>query len=130
MIKYCAGLLFDKSFTHVALVEKNRPEFLKGLHNAIGGKLEEGEDSRAAMVREFQEETGQLVEIWFDLWVDTGSDYQVDFYWAAADLSVQTQEDEPINVFDVNNLPEKLAPNIGWLIRSVVGSKRHRDMVL
>ncbi len=120
MIKYCAGLLFDKSFTHVALVEKNRPEFLKGLHNAIGGKLEADEDSHAAMVREFLEETGQLVEQWHPLWVDSDQGYQVDFFWASADLLVQTQEDELILVFEVDNLPEKLAPNVGWLIQSVI----------
>lgn len=129
MIKYCAGLLFDKSFTHVALVEKNRPEFLKGLHNAIGGKIEANEDSHTAMVREFQEETGQLVETWYDLWVDLGADYQVDFYWSAADLLVQTQEDEPIHIFAIDNLPEKLAPNVDWLIKSVVGSGQRRQMV-
>ena len=46
----------DKQF--VALIRKNRPEWQAGKLNGIGGKIEDGEHPRYAMVREFREETG------------------------------------------------------------------------
>ena len=42
----------------VLLVHKDRPEYLKGRFNLIGGKLEEGELPTDAAYRELKEETG------------------------------------------------------------------------
>ena len=58
------GFLFRNSGTEVALVRKLKPEWQRGLLNGIGGKIEPGEDSREAMVREFEEETGARVDAW------------------------------------------------------------------
>ncbi len=57
MTAYVVGFAFDDD-ENVALVRKKRPEWQKGYLNGVGGKIEEGESSRAAMVREFEEETG------------------------------------------------------------------------
>jgi 8-oxo-dGTP diphosphatase len=57
---YCVGF----AFTHdqkVTLLMKARPAWQNGLLNGIGGKLNPGEVSREAMVREFFEETGLVV---------------------------------------------------------------------
>lgn len=56
--QYVLGFAFDKEFKHVLLVWKNRPRWQAGKLNGVGGKIEPGEAVRAAMVREFQEETG------------------------------------------------------------------------
>lgn len=59
-----AGFLFDdydvirKYAAHVLLVLKANPAWQKDKLNGIGGKIEENETPKAAMVREFKEETG------------------------------------------------------------------------
>lgn len=63
MIRYCLGFAFD-DLGSVALMQKNRPEWQRGLWNGIGGKLEEGELVIDSMRREFREETGVLVQDW------------------------------------------------------------------
>lgn len=56
MEKYSIGLLHCKGF--VAMVRKARPPWQAGKLNLPGGKLQDGETYHAALVREFQEETG------------------------------------------------------------------------
>ena len=58
---YVAGFAFSPDGENVALLTKARPEWQAGLMNGIGGKIEPGELPIDAMVREFQEETGELV---------------------------------------------------------------------
>lgn len=57
MITYCMGFMFTEDKRQVLLVEKQHgPKFLHGKWNGIGGKLEEGETARQALIREFTEE--------------------------------------------------------------------------
>lgn len=58
MKRYVLGFAFSKDKTHVALIEKQRPDWQKGFYNGIGGKIEADEFDHDAMVREFKEETG------------------------------------------------------------------------
>jgi 8-oxo-dGTP pyrophosphatase MutT (NUDIX family) len=55
---YVLGFAFTQDLRLVVLIEKARPEFMRGLLNGVGGAVEPGEDPRKAMVREFLEETG------------------------------------------------------------------------
>jgi len=48
--------MFSPDFNHVVLIEKNKPEWMAGHLNGVGGKVEAGESSVEAMVREFREE--------------------------------------------------------------------------
>ena len=64
MKRYVVGFLFRNNGTEVALVRKLKPEWQRGRLNGIGGKIEPNEDSRAAMMREFAEETGANVDDW------------------------------------------------------------------
>jgi 8-oxo-dGTP pyrophosphatase MutT (NUDIX family) len=48
----------DSKLRYVPLVKKNKPEFLKGVLNLVGGKIEEGETPVQAGIRELLEETG------------------------------------------------------------------------
>lgn len=58
-MRYTCGFAFNSDKTMVALVLKNRPDFLAGKFNGIGGKIEKGERSAyLSMAREFKEETG------------------------------------------------------------------------
>ena len=66
MTEYVVGFAFDTS-RKVALIRKTHPDWQKNLLNGIGGKLEEQDKNQSfptdtcAMVREFQEETGLLI---------------------------------------------------------------------
>lgn len=76
--RYVAGFLMRGGW--VLLVEKNHPSWQRGLLNAIGGEIEEGESPDDAMVREFKEETGLEVTDWKLLATETGPGYEVTFY--------------------------------------------------
>jgi 8-oxo-dGTP diphosphatase len=78
--RYVAGFLFCGN--SVLLVRKETPEWQKGLLNGIGGKVEHGEASSEAMVREFREETGLIItrDQWHQFCRETGVDYITDFF--------------------------------------------------
>ncbi len=63
-MKYVAGFLFKPWHTDVWLIQKERPEWQKGKLNGIGGKILEGEEPLAAMIREFKEEAGLNITGW------------------------------------------------------------------
>ena len=50
--------MFDPLCIDVALILKKSPAWQAGLFNGIGGKIEDDETPLAAMVREFEEESG------------------------------------------------------------------------
>lgn len=58
---YCLGFAFFPNGDCV-LIKKSKPAWQKGRWNGVGGKIEDGEDSHAAMSREFKEETGVLTD--------------------------------------------------------------------
>ena len=62
-MKYTLGFAFDDK-GQVALIEKRKPEWQRGLLNGIGGKIEPLETYEQCMSREFLEETGVHVEAW------------------------------------------------------------------
>ncbi|QDJ96452.1 putative NUDIX hydrolase [Xanthomonas phage Xoo-sp13] len=58
-MNYVCGFAFDYDMKKVALVLKNRPKFLAGKYNGLGGKIEDTDNSpNEAMAREFAEECG------------------------------------------------------------------------
>jgi 8-oxo-dGTP diphosphatase len=64
MKAYVLGFAFDKAKLTVILIEKQKPEWQKGLLNGVGGKVELTDtDIYHAMVREFYEETGLQTEL-------------------------------------------------------------------
>lgn len=62
--RYVVGFLFDHDGDEVVLIKKNRPAWMKGLWNGVGGHVEDNETDYEAMVREFKEETGVLITTW------------------------------------------------------------------
>ena len=102
------GLMFDHDRKNLVLVRKKRPAWQAGKLNAIGGKVEPGEDPLEAMVREFREETGVDTsgDDWdfFALLEDMAHGYRVSFYRASGDLSaVETTTDETIEQWPVDS---------------------------
>lgn len=58
MTSYVLGFMFNHDATHVVLIKKNKPAFMAGLLNGVGGKIEIDETPCEAMRREFEEEAG------------------------------------------------------------------------
>lgn len=109
-MRYVCGFAICGS--DVALVLKNRPDFLRGQHNGLGGKIEYslGDTSATvAMVREFKEESG--VDTSVDEWEIIGNLFikqdMVHFFKINLDRTrfdaIATQEDEEIVKVDVED---------------------------
>lgn len=105
-----AGLAFDYDMNFVVLLEKNRPEILAGLLMPVGGKIEEGEHPREAMIREFQEEAGVTQYDWeyFLHMTYPKEDISVYFYRTFSNdvlRNVYTATDEEVDVYKIHDLP-------------------------
>ena len=120
---YVMGFLFSLDGTRVALIEKNRPSWMAGKLNGIGGKVDPGEDFYNAMRREFLEETG--VEIEEEFWhqyvtmVSCNGTWAVVCFRAFNDkvFDVKTNEDEVVKHTAVSRIRElSLMHNLPWLI--------------
>jgi len=132
--KYVAGFMFDMRNKLVALVQKDRPNWQKGLFNAIGGHVEENEAPLDAMVREFKEETGLVTarEAWRHYAKLTGSNdggWEVDWFWALS-LEKTLREArapgvEPIYVLATTAVSGRYIPtvaNLPWLLEMALVS--------
>lgn len=116
--KYVCGFCFNLEETKVALIEKKRPSWQKGLLNGIGGKIEINEYRDSAMRREFLEETGLEINDWKLFCTYQGPGYFVYFYKSFSDKldKIKTMTDEIVSVFDLNSLNDLTIPNLKWLI--------------
>ena len=125
---YTLGFAFDSSAEKVVLIRKNRPAFLAGLLNGVGGKIEDGETPIETMVREFREETGVETSAldWIFLGKMSNTHFEVNVYSAFGDfaLDAKTMESEEIVVHDVdmNAILENGAANLAWLIPMALAS--------
>lgn len=118
-VAYVVGFLFSPDLTRVALITKNRPAWQAGLLNGIGGKVEPGENPLAAMVREFNEEAGLLLQDWhhFASMSEQGR-FALDMFAAIGDVdAVTSKTDEPVEVLTVTEaLQRETVENIPWLL--------------
>lgn len=125
IVDYVLGFMFNQLYPkegqRVLLIEKQRPEFQRGKMNGIGGHREKGEEPKAAMIREFQEETGVLFEEWHPVGILMfGSKARIYLYSAVDEPScrlAQTTTDELICLEPMDRLSVvPLMPNLHRLI--------------
>ncbi len=127
MTNYVCGFMFSEDRQLVALIEKQKPDFLKGLWNGIGGKIEHSEVLEEApglaMAREFLEETGVATKIseWELFCQHTWSNgNEVWFFKCFSDkvYNVKTMEKEPVRMVRIvyANRYMHLKENLRWLI--------------
>lgn len=119
---YVAGFLMDGD-DNVVLVVKNRPAWQAGRLNGVGGKVEAGESPHAAMVREFSEEAGLVIEEWEAFLTLSFGHGAVHFFRAFAPAAVlaaaASRTDEQIVVLPVTGLLGPGAPtiaNLRWIL--------------
>lgn len=112
---YCLGFAFNEALTQVALLQKNRPAWLAGKWTGIGGHVEPGETSRAAVAREVEEEAGVATPSsqWRPLDHRSSDEWILDVFVTTLDLSrIRTCTEEPIQVFALDQLPDELGPKV------------------
>lgn len=57
MKKFVVIFLFNKDYSKILMIKRNKPPY-KNCYNGVGGKIEEGENEFQATIRECKEETG------------------------------------------------------------------------
>lgn len=126
-MKYCLGFAFSTDThcrTYVALIEKSKPQWQAGKYNGIGGKIEDTDtDARAAMVREFREETGvdTDADAWKGFAVMKFWDCEVECFvgqmeWEKFNSLWSPTEEQVVKV-DAHKLwPFPVLPNLHWLV--------------
>lgn len=133
--KYTLGFMFDPAARTVVLIRKNKPAWQRGLLNGVGGKVEFGETPIAAIVREFQEETGVLTKQadWREFALLRGKGFVVACYITISNRLAQCESrtSEPIVLFDLDKdfrcRDAKMVNNLLWLI-PLAWDSRHGDL--
>lgn len=118
MTRYVVGFAFDR-VGQVALIEKKRPEWQRGLLNGVGGHVEPGESSILAMHREFEEETGLRVDEWERLFILHEPDAEITFYRTQLDSldGIESKTDELVGVFYHYDLfYGDVVPHLRWIL--------------
>lgn len=124
--RYVVGFLYAEGSRGVVLIRKNRPDWQAGLLNGVGGKVEPSEGPRAAMVREFFEETGvaTVAADWYQFCELMDSEHEgvVTFFGLldrTHDLydAVVSRTDERIEKWAIDpTVPAGTVPNLRWLL--------------
>lgn len=124
-MEYVLGFRIDpKNCNRVVLIEKIKPDFMAGKLNGVGGKIEEGESPRAAMTREFLEETGVEITDWnhYATLRTRGGDIYI--YKSFGTLEgIKTTEAEKILTPLASYLPYNALPNVRWLLPMAIHIK-------
>lgn len=117
------GFAFKEDRTGVVLIRKNRPEWMAGMLNGVGGHIEGRETPRQAIAREFEEETAIHVPLsrWFEIVQMRGKRWEVTFFKAFLsrhDIHFMTSmTDEKVVLISCENDNElNMVPNLSWLI--------------
>lgn len=136
---YVLGFLFrasgDPDMPAVALIRKNKPAFQKDMWNGIGGKLEQGETSLQAMVREFYEETGQQFNDWQFFCCYSPDEETIIHCFRGVTLDgrlEQTTDEFPfwVNVSAALVSKHPFLPNVRWLIPMALHDYRVRKEII
>jgi len=79
-MKYTVGLIFDQDCKNILLLRKNKPSWMIGRLNGIGGKVEGNETALECMIRESKEETTIQDENWQFIGDVCGPDFLVSWF--------------------------------------------------
>ncbi len=126
MTTYVLIFMFSEDLKQVLLVLKARPSFMPGLYNGLGGVVNSSESLLEAVAREWLEESGRpLLELvhppaYFKMF-GKPTEYGVVCYAGSfrGDLKAFNftgKPDEPVCVFQVDQLPKNLASDVEQLV--------------
>lgn len=129
---YVLGLAFNEDKTKIVLMKKARPSWQAGKLNGVGGKIEVGEIPLAAMVREFQEETGVVTAPgwWKESGVLQGDIFKIHVFCCFNDsvMDSKTATDEEVVVSDISldALARKGVSNLAWITAMLMDPDQKR----
>lgn len=132
--EYVVGFLFGydvdsiEKAKNVVLIKKDKPDFLKGKWNGVGGKVELGEEPKQAMCREFLEETGCYIDNWHYQKTKLIKDVAIHFYFAFGNHRVKTKERERVARICLNKLQgmKNVLTDVHEFINSIVTDEQIR----
>lgn len=139
--RYVLGFLFNIDYSQVALIEKLKPKWQKGKINGIGGKIERGETSLNAMIREFKEETGFDFKDWkYFASLYDGENFEVFIFCGhttkiLSNCISHIEEEKPfVCSMDWFNQCNDLIPNLKYLVPMAINKlqgvdKAHHFMI-
>jgi 8-oxo-dGTP diphosphatase len=118
VLDYVLALLFTADGREVVLVRKTRPAWQAGRVNALGGKLQDGEDLLLGARREVREESGVDVDGWEEFLVWDDPEYRLRAVRAFDDAArrARTAEDQDVFLARVDRLPPNVIDNLRWII--------------
>lgn len=128
--RYVLGFAFSKDLDEVVLIQKRKPVWQAGKWNGVGGKVEQGETSLEAMVREFKEET--TVETnqyeWTQFAVMSSTDWTIDVFYAVGEkfYDARTNTPERVTMLPINYVFSTLETisNLAWLIPMAINAAK------
>lgn len=138
-VKYVVGFLFCGE--EVLLIRKARPQWQRGKLNGVGGHVEMGETFRAAMIREFLEETRVRGLIW-EQFVQysgvedpgkvgatggVGTPFEIAFFRSEVKTkpAVSPTPDEPLEWWPISAIRQlNTLPNVQWLVPMAFYARR------
>lgn len=110
---------FTLDLRSIWLIEKQKPNWQKGLLNGIGGKVETGESAIIAAQRELEEETGLSVQLSYLSYVgymhgvnNDDSKFRVDVYTLKTDKQLESREQEKVALYELYNFKDKMIENL------------------
>lgn len=121
MIRAVCGFYFSDDRQQIVLIQKKRPDWQAGQFNGVGGKVEDGEFALDAMRREFEEETGLVVDDWepFCIHLDEMHRFEVTYFRAFGPSvsACKTTTDEEVSHVPVGAIfTMPVIHNLTWLI--------------
>lgn len=115
MKHYVMGLVFNYDRDRVLLIEKLRPEWMKGRWNGIGGKIDDEDGTpMAAMHRESKEECGHsyLWKLKVIFTCPGGTVYVYAAIYPHNIIDYKQMEDEKLQVFELSLVPDSIMSNL------------------
>jgi len=125
---YVLGFAFTNDMQNVLLIRKRKPEWQAGKLNGIGGKVEEGESPREAMVREFKEEAGVDTDPkrWVYNGILHGSNFFITVYSYFSDdvYEAYSETDEEVYVYSLPLYKDfPVLSNLEWMIQFALNKR-------
>lgn len=135
MVEYSVGFLHSDN--EIVLIEKNRPDWQKGLLNGVGGHIEKDETPKQCMQREFWEETGVLIPLkdWKHFLTLEGDYARIYVYAAEAGSELlyktRTLTDEKVGVYSLwKTSMINTVPNLNWIIPMMLQRDKYYPTVV
>jgi 8-oxo-dGTP pyrophosphatase MutT (NUDIX family) len=120
--RYVLGFLFENDLSSVVLIQKEKPAWQAKCRNGVGGEIKPDESEVEAMMREFNEEAGVLIDRdkWH-LFCEMGGKGWIVYCFTCRDssavLRVRTMTEEKIFITNSKTFDgQPTIPNLDWLV--------------